>query len=161
MRQASLRVPFLAIVGLLGLAQGSRAEELNPRGQPDGVRGNQTRCYFVWEDSEGYHVRFTSELRHRFSGEVRVASGSILKPAGVRDGAADKNETWWGLSDKAQTLKFDLQTRKTLDGLDFKLGNRVKSAEFLLKIDGEEDPARIFVGSKSISPKKAAFTVPH
>jgi hypothetical protein len=154
------RICVLLLAASTGLSPAARADDLKLDGKPDGVAGNQTKRYYVWRDKDGVHLRFTTEgVKHRFSGEIKTTAGSFLKPTGIEDGAEAKDGEWWTLSEKGQVLKFDRDTRKTLDGLDFRLGNRVREIEFVLKIDGEELPARIFVGPSGTSPKIAKFTL--
>jgi hypothetical protein len=117
-------------------------------------------AYWIWKDDDGtWHVRTTSaRVPHRFQGIIRPSlAGSIqalkgvgLENPGRRGRGGDRLEFVGG------DVVFDFSTKDTEDGLDFQLvGN--PCLEFDLRIDGDEDPGKIYVGKNQSKPGKAHF----
>ena len=47
-----------------------------------------------------------------------------------------------------------------VDGIDFKGGEKAETIKFKLAIEGRQQPAFIYIGSKGEHPSKAEFTLP-
>lgn len=104
---------------------------------PGGAAG-----YYVWHDSEGWHLRTTTPTHrpHSFSGKI-VSSDDIGVVSQFRDEGADR------LSLNGNTINFSLVTYDGVDGIDFKVGC-TESVSFALKANGRPAPtSSIWLGA--------------
>src|SRR5205823_1793951 len=127
---------------------------------PDLHSGNHF-AYWVWKEDDGtWHLRTTAARQgHRFQGRIHPAdAGSIQALAGVGLQAPSRRRKGDQLGMVDNDVVFDFTTHENLDGLDFQLvGN--PCLEFDLRIDGDSDPGKVFLGRNKARPEKAHFTL--
>lgn len=105
--------------------------------EPGGAAG-----YYVWHDSDGWHLRTTTptDRPHSFTGKI-VSSDDIRLVRQFRDEGADR------LSLNGNTITFSMVTYNGVDGIDFKVGC-TESVSFALKANGRAVPAsNIWLGA--------------
>ena len=125
------------------------------RGAPRGLQPGHPQTLWVWHDDDGtgWHVRSTTHSqRHRFSGRVWVAEGSI----------ANVNPTRLEFRDRLRMgprgVEFDFETDGGIDGFDFQtVGTRC--VHFALFVDGRGEPDKVKLGSSEARPRHHVFTV--
>jgi hypothetical protein len=168
----SLRIKHWAtwIVGvsLLGsavsvaLADGKyRRPEMDPAGEPEGLRKGVTECYKVWHNSDGWHVHVVNgkgSKDHHYQGTITVENGVIEN---IRSPLARKNgeEAQWKHGAKKSEITWDFATPQKEDGINFNVSKTATSVRFSLMIDGKEMPDRVFVGKRGDNPATATFAV--
>lgn len=137
-----------------------KAAPLDPRGRPDEKLIDQPQRYYVWHDSEGWHLRSAAKGLTKFDGTVKVVGGTFrkLRPAGLESKGTGADQ--WKVDEKREEIRFSIQTSTSFDGFDFDLAGDAKSLEFDLSMGGQKRPRRIFVGRKATHPAEAAFSLP-
>ena len=99
-------------------------------GRPELDKG-EARGYFLWNDPDGWHVRWvTRGERHVFSGQV-TCDGRFLE---VRAVAKERGDFIKKTSDSS--IEFDARAAGDLDGFDFRLSPSTGWVAFDFKIDG-------------------------
>lgn len=169
-RMACLAIAFLtaATDGLasdaaeVAITQSADGDPLDPSGRfSDDLTGQPPR-YYVWRDSEGWHIRSASQRNRliRFHGSITLIGGTFgkLRPVGLerRGGAADK----WQLSEDRSQLEFEILTTSSFDGFDFSIDGSGAHVTFDLNMGKRKFPKRIYIGSEGQHPADAEFTLP-
>ena len=112
------------------------------QGKPVSFEQGGAAGYYVWHDSDGWHLRTTTpaDRPHSFAGKI-VSSDDIRVVRQVRDEGADR------LSLNGGTITFSLVTYDGVDGIDFKVGC-TESVSFALEANGRTAPAsNIWLGA--------------
>lgn len=122
-------------------------------GRATALRIGARRAYWVWKDEDGvWHLRTTAGQSGRaYEGVIRPLPGAEitdLKPVGLGPNAE--------LGMTGRTLTFRFRTRNGVDGFDFRL-NGSACVEFDLRIDGDGDPAHIYLGRTQQRPALQHF----
>ncbi len=120
------------------------------QGQP-AVQVRTQPSYFVWVDSAGWHVRWTTPFPHLFSGMI-TTNGEIrsLQRAG---GAAP---AW--LTRAGQRIVFATPTYGGIDGFDFQTSGT--AVTFSLALNSfQARVSQVFLGRAGITPSTMPFTV--
>jgi hypothetical protein len=94
---------------------------------------------------------------HRFQGNVRAsAPGAIQALTGVGIDPRGKRKRAGGdhLKTENGEIFFDFVTKDNLDGFDFQLVGS-SCVDFDLRIDGDPDAGKIFIGKNATKPEKA------
>ncbi len=125
------------------------------RGAPRGLQPGHPEALWVWHDDDGsgWHVRSTTHSqRHRFSGRVWVADGSVANVNPSRLEFRDR------LHIGPRFVEFDFETDGGIDGFDFRsIG--AKCVHFALFVDGRGDPGKVKVGAGEAHPRHHVFTL--
>ena len=137
---------------------------LDPYGRPDvplaaKFEGGSAR-YFLWYDSQGWHVRTTAPRVRRFKGTISVDGGTIASavPAGLKEKQKLKDAYRVG-ADRKQ-LNFEFVTGSAADGFDFRIEGDEAELSFDLTIEGQSRPRAVFIGRDQGHPAKIPFTLP-
>lgn len=140
----------------------SDGEPLNPRGRYSDTLVQQTPRYYVWQDSEGWHLRTASQRGRliRFQGSINVTGGTIskLREVGLerRGSAADA----WTVSEDRTQVEFEIATTSSFDGFDFTITGAGAQLEFDLSMGKRQFPRRIYIGRDGQHPAETKFTLP-
>ncbi len=121
------------------------------RGRPAFSAG-QSRGYFIWNDSGGWHVRWTTKGRkHVFSGTITCDSAFEHVKAVSKDRKDFIKKT------AVDTIRFDAVAHGGMDGVDFRLSPSTRTVTFDLTIDGHRaSPQDVRIGRH----KKRAASIP-
>ncbi len=114
-------------------------------------------AYWLWRDTDGtWHLRSTASGKgHRFQGRIHADSpGALSIGALVSMEARGRHADDIGMVDG--DIAFNLVTAEKEDGFDFRVA-RETCVEFELRIDGDGDPGKIFIGAKQTKPGSAHF----
>jgi hypothetical protein len=124
-------------------------------GQPRALAPGHPEALWVWHDNDGasWHVRSTTHSqRHRFSGRVWVADGSIANINPSRLEFRDR------LRMGPRAVEFDFETDGGIDGFDFQtVGPRC--VHFALFVDGRGEPDKVKIGSNGERPRHHVFSL--
>ena len=139
---------------------GSAPAQLNAsvaEGRSPALHSGDHPAFWLWTDGEGaWHLRTTTARRsHRFQGRIHpVAPGAIvgLEGVGLEGGRRHADEIGMVAGD----LALDFTTKGAEDGVDFHVSGNC-CLEIDLRIDGDGDPGRIFIGPKQTRPGSAHF----
>lgn len=125
------------------------------QGKPNFKPGDKLGAW-VWHDSEGQHVRFTTvenKVARRFSGKVCGKDASAVKP--VRTDLADAIR----VGPEGHCVVFDFRTNLGVDGFDFRMTDG-GDVVYTLEIDGQPmAPKLIHIGKAGLSPENSPFTL--
>lgn len=121
---------------------------------PDLASGNY-RATWIWRDPDGsWHLRtIARRVGHRFQGVIRPLSGGEI--VDVKPISLDPNDRL-GLVGRA--LSFDWETRRKIDGFDFRLKGDA-CLEFDLRLDGDAASRYIYLGKNKVVPNQAHFLI--
>ena len=114
-------------------------------------------AYWLWRDSDDtWHLRTTSARKaHHFQGRIHpIPPGRISELAGVGLEGGRRRTDGLGMADG--DIALDFTTKGEEDGLDFKF-SRGECLELDLRIDGDGDPGKIFIGQKQTKPGNSHF----
>lgn len=127
----------------------------DPEGQPTMLREGALASYWIWHDSDGYHLRTTTAHDRRiFSGRIEFSGGNgwarayQLKP---NDEVKLTN----------QGFAFHLATERNLNGFDFRMDYGTQ-ATLALELDNDKGPKvleHVFVGQNNAHPISNPFTI--
>ena len=111
--------------------------------------------YFVWNDDDGWHVRWTTQRgKHVFTGTVSC-DGSFNKFHPFRK---EGNDYVKKVSENS--IHFDTRTGEGVDGADFTLSPSSRTITFDLKMDGTAAPVdAVKIGRRKQHPPKVPFTI--
>lgn len=145
------------------LSERAFSEDLNPRGKPeqDLVKVKDAR-YFVWQDSEGWHLRTASKATVKFIGSVSLTRGTFGRLRTVGLEKRGRYPDLWEVSPERDRIAFDIFTGGSFDGFDFDVRGKGATIEYELKISKESKamPKRIFIGRDNVHPAEAKFSFP-
>jgi hypothetical protein len=135
------------------------ADGISSLGRPQGYKLAQPARYYVWKDSDGWHLRVTAPYKASvsFRGELRLHNAKFLavRPIGV-----DKQADGGTVSPDHRQLTFKFLTGGKFDGFDFNLDATDESQlEMELLINGKQLQKRIFIGSDAANPQAAHFAI--
>ncbi len=137
-------------------------EPLDPQGRFSNDLTGQPPRYYVWRDSEGWHLRSASQRGRliRFHGSITLTGGTFnkLRPVGLerRGSAADS----WQVSEDRSRVDFEIKTTSSFDGFDFSVNDRDAYITFDLSMGNRKFLKRIYIGSDGQHPANAEFTLP-
>jgi hypothetical protein len=163
---------FLALLSAIGHAEDPPSTSLTNAagGEPLRVTGlpktdEFTKLeyrYFVWNDSNGWHLRTTTQKALRkFEGTITSSHDPFgkLRPIGLESNG--KHKDLWEVDEGRKTIRFTIWTAKKFDGFDFDLPNNPDATlTFDLKIDGKDRPRHVFVGRTLQTPGALPLVVP-
>ncbi len=139
---------------------------VNPSGQPadahEGKLVDQPPRYYVWYDTEGWHLRSAAKgkaLAH-FTGTIELTQGEFgkLRPIGLE--AKGKYPDRWQIDAARRKLDFDIHTSSSFDGFDFTVAkDQMGELKFDLNIGGKPMSKRVFVGKDSEHPAELPFAI--
>lgn len=123
-------------------------------GRPDFAPG-EARGYFIWNDSNGWHLRWTTKgERHLFAGTI-TCDGLMLDVKAV---SREKSDFVKQTSDN--TIRFDAKAAGDMDGVDFRLSPSTQSVSFDLRMDGQRVPPNgIRIGHGRHHPESVPFKI--
>ena len=159
----ALAACILLLTGCVNVVEMSRttpaqlgAETANDRSPS--LHSGDDFAYWVWKDSDGtWHLRTTAAVRkpHHFQGRIHPLTPGTI--AGLtRIGLEDRRRRGDLLTMTDGDIAFAFFTRGDEDGLDFRL-NGSAPLEFDLRIDGDGDPGKIYLGKNLIKPANSHF----
>lgn len=124
-------------------------------GRPTRLVSGANQSFWLWVDADGvWHLRSTTAgLKRRFQGRIRPAAGVTLT-------IAETTASEWkdGVALQGADLVFDLITKGHQDGFDFRASGS-DCLEFDLRIDGDGNPNRIYIGKDNRTPTNSHFTI--
>lgn len=121
----------------LALAAQGRFQERYWEGRPDFTKG-EAKGYFIWNDMEGWHVRWTTEgKKHRFSGTISCDGKFVEYKAVSRDRGDHITKSSPG------TIRFDATASGGADGVDFRMTENTTYLTFDLSMDGARVPPQM------------------
>ncbi len=120
-----------------------------PPGRPSFVAG-MPEGYWIWQDTQGWHVRTTSDVPRHFYGTIEAVSGDVseVRAVGRAAGSVRRN---------GSTIRFDYQSIGGEQGFDWTGSDQCN--RFELYIDGTTRPLRVFLGGVEASPSRVPFAV--
>jgi hypothetical protein len=135
---------------------------LDPTGRPEGSIVDQSARYYVWHDSQGWHLRTTAKVGRNFHGTVSVKEAQIktFKSVGLKNDKQGGADDTWRVNDARSELTFQFKTGKLSDGLDFVVDGDDGQIEFELYIDKQKSPQAIFIGRGQQHPPSNPFSLP-
>jgi hypothetical protein len=173
-----MRAAFFALLsgavllGSLGLADDDAAtqtgeslsidgEPLNPRGRYSDTLVRQTPRYYVWQDTEGWHLRTASQRGRliRFQGTIKVTGGTISKLREVGLERRGSGADTWTVSEDRTQVEFEIATTSSFDGFDFTITGADAQLEFDLSMGKRQFPKRIYIGRDGQHPAETKFTL--
>lgn len=121
-------------------------------GRPEFV-GGEAKGYFVWNDAEGWHVRWTTRgERHVFSGKV-TCDGHFMDVKAV---AKERSDFIKKTSDAS--IEFDAKAAGDLDGFNFRMSPSTQWVTFDLWMDGKRVQAsEVRMGRGKVRPEGVPF----
>ena len=138
--------------------------DVNPSGRPKSIAKGQAVRYFLWHDSDGWHLQSDSGGRkHAFSGTVEVIGGKVTKISdfdNLEPERKKKNRDLGFLNEAKNEIKFKFATSKARDGFDFQVDESATQIRFRLLIDGKALPQRVLIGAESQPAPDEEFTLP-
>jgi hypothetical protein len=126
---------------------------LTVQGQPVSFQPGGSAGYYIWHDSNGWHLRTTTPVKegHTFSGRI-TASEDIKLVHAYKDERAD------AIKVSGKTLSFRFDTHNHVDGVDFTVGC-ARKLRFELKAEGRKWPARRIALGATGHARSNPFTV--
>ena len=124
-------------------------------GRPTQLRSGANQSYWLWTDADGvWHLRTTTAgVRRHFQGRIRPdADVTLALSSGMIGGGKD------AVALQGNDIVFNLETKGHQDGFDFRV-NGDGCLEFDLRIDGDGNPGRIFLGKDNRTPANSHFLV--
>jgi hypothetical protein len=152
LRWAMAAVLVLVSSGVLLAAD--RHEREYWRGKPAFAPG-ESSGYFIWNDDEGWHVRWTIRKGvHVFTGSVSC-DGAFNKFQPFRKEGKDYIKKV-----SESSIRFDTKTGEGVDGVDFTLSPSTRRITFDLRMDGATAPPdAVKIGRGKRNPPHIPFTI--
>ena len=126
-------------------------------GRPPGLHAGDHFAYWLWRDGDSmWPLRPPPKSpAQRIQGRIHpVLPGAITDLAGVGiEGGQRRSD---GLGMVEGDIALDFTTKGGEDGLDFRFSGGA-CLEFDLRIDGDGDPGKIFIGQKQTKPERLHF----
>ena len=137
----------------------ANADGISAEGRPNNYGIGEPARFYLWHDSQGWHLRCTSPKGKAFGyrGHLRLHKANFLavRPIGV-----DKREDSYGVNPAKDQLAFKFLTGAKFDGFDFNVKAEADAKiEFELYCFGRKTPKRIFIGGKAANPKAHRFAL--
>lgn len=122
-------------------------------GRPADLATGNFRAFWVWRDEDGvWHLRTTARRAgHRYQGVIRPLAGAEI--VGLTLVGIDPKDRV-GMVGRA--LSFDWQTRRAIDGFDFRLQGEA-CLEFDLRLDEDGTTRYVYLGRNKTRPESAHF----
>jgi hypothetical protein len=146
---------FLSALLLLPSIDDKPLDPANPVGRFARFEGGAGTAVHVWHDESGWHMRFRGQM-----GTVRYQGKVVLdtEVPQLRGGQREKNDK---IGRVTNGIAFDFKTKdRGFDSIDFTVPQAATRVTFDIKTLGNDDPKRIFIGSKGVHPKTSVFTLP-
>ncbi len=150
-------LPACLVIFLLLLAAPSTQAQRgpDPEGQPTQLRQGALASYWIWHDSDGYHLRTTTAHDRRvFTGSIEFSGGDGWVKAFQLGPNAELKITNQGVT-------FRIPNERALVGLDFRMDYDTR-ATFTLEL-GEDKGAKvvnhIFIGQYNSHPVSNPFVI--
>lgn len=141
----------VVVVSPVGGAQNS----LDLEGQPSTLREGAMASYWIWHDSDGYHLRITTAHDRRvFSGRIEFSARSGWAKA-YQLGPDDEVKL------TNQGIAFRLPTQRNLKGFDFRM-DYPGQATLSLELDedkGQKVAQHVLLGQNNVHPNTNPFTI--
>lgn len=133
---------------------------IDPWNRPEGSIVEKTARYYIWYDSNGWHLRACSIRLRNFHGVVRVTNGKVKSciPVGLKE--RTKVKDLWTVNADRSELKFSFSTSTKSDGLDIKFEGDEAQLEFDLNIDQDRAAKLMYIGKNEEHPTRNPFTLP-
>jgi hypothetical protein len=136
-------------------------EDIAAKGMPKDYKAGASTRYAVWQDDDGWHLRYTtsSASSQSFTGTIQPVGGrfSSITPRGTKA----KGVAEGPMKTTAPKYTFTSKISGGFEsGIDFTLDDKVTAIKFVLKIEGKEMADHIFIGAKNGHPKGATFFLP-
>jgi hypothetical protein len=135
----------------------------DPRGRPDEKFVNVPVRYYVWYDSDGWHLRTASratQLR-KFHGKIKLTGGTFNKLRAIGLEQKGKYPDSSKLDAARTTIEFTIYTSSSFDGYDFTVkGGQEARVAFELYRGDKERPGEIYIGSEGQHPTSGKFSFP-
>jgi PEGA domain len=148
----------LALVSLFVVVASPISEAQNSsdlEGQPSTLREGALASYWIWRDTDGYHLRTTTAHDRRvFSGRIEFSGGSGWAKA-YRLGPKDEVQV------TNQGITFHLSNQRELKGFDFRMDHPTQAA-LSLELDddkGQKVAEHVLLGRNNAHPKTNPFTI--
>jgi len=142
---------FVVVLSPIRGAQNSSDLE----GRPSTLREGAKASYWIWHDSDGYHLRTTTAHDRRvFSGRIEFSAGSGWAKA-FQLGANDEVRL------TNQGIAFRLPTQRSLKGFDFRM-DYPSQATLSLELDedkGQKVAEQVSLGQNNVHPNTNPFTM--
>ena len=159
---AAVATAFLFVAGCLNAIQMSHSTPAQlamsvADGRPPRLHSGDHFAYWLWRDSDNlWHLRTTTARKsHRLEGRIHpVAPGTISELVGVALEGGRRRADGLGMVDG--DIALDFTTKGEEDGLDFRFSGGA-GLECDLRIDGDGDPGKIFIGQKQTKPDNSHF----
>lgn len=116
------------------------------RGQPTHFERGRHAAYWIWVTPDGvWHLRMPTGGRDaRFQGRIVGDGGAVVQLVAVtRAELADR------VVQRRRAVHFDLTAQGGFDGLDFRAENNA-CVRFRLRLDGEDELKRVFLGAQGV-----------
>lgn len=110
----------------------------------------------VWHDESGWHLRFRGAegVKVQFLGKI-VLDTEVPQ---LKGGQKEKDDK---ITKVTNGIGFNYKTHGYgYDAIDFYAPQSANRVTFEIKIGGNDDPKRIFIGAKGGHPKSSIFTLP-
>ena len=159
---AAVATAFLFVAGCVNAIQMSRSTPAQldisvADGRPPKLHSGDHFAYWLWRDSDNlWHLRTTTARKARhFQGRIHpVAPGTISELVGVALEGGRRRADGFGMVDG--DIALDFTTKGDEDVLDFRFSGGA-GLECDLRIDGDGDPGKIFLGQKQTKPGSSHF----
>lgn len=153
---AVLAVLAAALTAVLVAAPAAVAKESKEvwKGQPEFHKG-ESRGYFIWNDGEGWHVRWLSKgAKHTFSGRVTTDTAlDKFEPVSRDSKDYIKKES-------ERLISFDAKAKEGMDGFNFRASPSTKALKFELYIDGKSAPVdEVKLGKNKTRPSSVPVVI--
>ena len=150
---------FLLVAATL-LAGGVALAGKHAAGKPSVVAA-EPPAFWIWYDNAGWHLRGSvGKAKHTFTGYIRARGGmSGIKPTRpglLRTQVNDPEGVQFEFELSGENAKGPAANKGVVEGIDWQQsGDECLTSE--LKIDGKQQPARVFVGLRSETPDLFPF----
>ena len=143
-------------------------EDINPIGRPLKYTAGKSRMCGVWHENGLWNISVTAVNPLKIIGSVKVAGDKYIgRFEGLERPVTAKGAPKGGYDfvlphkdGKGFDFVFNVGGKNSdSDSLQFKVGEKATSIEFVLIISGDRDPSRILIGKNSKNPSKIPFSL--
>ncbi len=136
--------------------------DIKRAGRPEGKELNVSTRYYLWSDSDGWHLRSCCKDNYfaTFQGEVTLVGGTFEKFRTIELERKGKHPDAWQVSEDRTKLQYVINSSDHPDGFDFTVKGKDAVVVFDLKIAGKSQPKRIFIGHDNLHPPSNYFEFP-
>ena len=150
----------LAVSVCMAGGKGNRPP-MDPRGEPEGLKGGVLECYKVWHNDNGWHVHVVNgkgSKDHHYQGTITVENG-VMEDLHSHLAKINGVQAQWKLGPKKNEVSRDFATPEKEDGINFRVSKSAVAIRLKLTIDGKNAPDRIFIGKRGDHPESTTFEV--